>query len=67
MSSIPVYCRIRDIKAMPAVAMLRLGRIYRMMPDGEMQQQKYQPGLGHAIKLHVRACPHHRYYIKTSQ
>lgn len=66
MSNKPVFCRIRDIKAMPAVEMLRRGMIYRKMPDGEMRQQNYKPGLGFALKTHIRAFPYHRYFIKTS-
>lgn len=41
--------------------------IYRMMPDGEMRLQRYQPGLAHALKIHIRSFPNHRYYIKTSK
>lgn len=67
MSDKPVYCRIKDVYAITAIKMLQRGVIYLKMPDGEMQQVGYQLGMGHAIKHHVRAFPHHRYYIKTSQ
>lgn len=67
MSNKPVYCRITKIRAVFAIDMIHNGRLYLKMPGGEMQQQRYQPGMGHAVENHVKAFPRRNcYYIKTS-
>ncbi|AZS06379.1 hypothetical protein AAS23_gp66 [Pantoea phage vB_PagS_AAS23] len=66
MSNKPVYLRIKDIDVIQAIYAFRKELIFLRMPDGEMKMQPYKAGMANALRLHVRARPDHRYFMRVS-
>lgn len=66
MSNKPVYLRIKDIDVIQAIYAFKKGLVFLRLPDGQMKMQPYSAGMANALRLHIRARPHHRYFIRVS-